>query len=368
VDWSGQDLKKTPLYALHEELGAKFVPFAGYAMPVQYRTGVMGEHHHTRARAGLFDVSHMGQIVVVGSRAVRALEALVPGDLEALAANQMRYTLFTDEQGGVLDDLMVTQAEDHLFLVVNASRKAADLAHLEKGIRGCGVGERVELALLALQGPAAATVLGRLVSGIGKLKFMTSAVVAIEGVPCRISRSGYTGEDGFEISLRATKAEDLARRLLKEPEVAPIGLGARDSLRLEAGLCLYGQDLTPAITPIEAGLAWTISKRRRAEGGFPGAAVIQAQLRDGPPRRRVGIRPDGRAPARQHTAVVDAGGNAIGEISSGGFGPSVGGPVAMAYVAAPHAAEGTAVGLAIRGQVHAGRLVKLPFVPHRYVK
>jgi len=368
VDSSGQTPKRTPLYALHEELGAKFVPFAGYAMPVQYRQGILAEHRHTRTQAGLFDVSHMGQVVVVGVNAARALEALVPGDLQALAVNHVRYTMFTNDRGGVLDDLMVTNAEEHLFLVVNASRKNEDLAHLEGHIRGCGIGPRRELALLALQGPTAAAVLGRMVRNVATMKFMTSIIASIDGIACRISRSGYTGEDGFEISVRDERAEDLARRLLKEPGVAPIGLGARDSLRLEAGLCLYGQDLTPDITPIEAGLAWTISKRRRGEGGFPGATVITGQLRDGPARRRVGLKPEGRAPAREHTPVVDANGQMVGEVSSGGFGPTVGGPVAMAYVPASHAKVGSHIGLSIRGAVHPASVVSLPFVPHRYAK
>ncbi|MSO64462.1 MAG: glycine cleavage system aminomethyltransferase GcvT [Alphaproteobacteria bacterium] len=360
--------KRTPLYALHAELGAKFVPFAGYDMPVHYHDGILAEHRHTRTKAGLFDVSHMGQILVVGAAAAKALEALVPGDIQSLTPGAVRYTQLTNDQGGVLDDLMVTQAEGHLFLVVNASRKADDLVHLEKGICGCGVGARQDLALLALQGPAAAAVLARLAPRAVAMRFMESVIMPVAGLPCRVSRSGYTGEDGFEISVKEKQAEELARRLLKEPEVAPVGLGARDSLRLEAGLCLYGQDLTPTITPVEAGLAWSIGKRRRSEGGYPGAEVIGQQLKDGPPRRRVGIRPEGRAIAREHTQVLDADGGVIGEVSSGGFGPTADAPIAMAYIAARAARTGAAVGLSIRGKVHGGHIVPLPFVPHRYAR
>src|SRR5438034_5188307 len=283
------------------------VAFAGYEMPVQYPTGIIAEHLHTRAQAGLFDVSHMGQIRLHGIGAAGALEALVPGDLQALAPQRMRYTLLLNEAGGVLDDLMATRIGDGLMLVVNASRKEADFAHLAAHLNSAVTIEpRCDSALLALQGPAAAIVLARHAAGIGDMPFMSAAEVSLAGVPAFVTRSGYTGEDGFEISLAAGDAVAVAERLLAEPEVAPIGLGARDTLRLEAGLCLYGHDIDETTTPVEAGLAWTIGKRRRAEGGFPGAAMILRQLAEGTARRRVGIRPDGRAPAREGTAIIAA--------------------------------------------------------------
>jgi glycine cleavage system T protein (aminomethyltransferase) len=360
-------LKRTPLYALHRELGAKMVPFAGYEMPVNYPPGILAEHLRTRSQAGLFDVSHMGQVRLAGADPGGALEALVPGDLQALAAMRMRYTLLLNEQGGILDDLMVTRLGDGLFLVVNAARKAADFAHLRDCLGTLTTVEPLEdRALLALQGPAATIVLSRLVDGIARLGFMTAAEVPLDGRKCLVTRSGYTGEDGFEISCSAADAEALARALLAQPEVSPIGLGARDSLRLEAGLCLYGHDIDETTTPIEADLAWTIGKRRRAEGGFPGAAIILRELADGTARKRVGIRPDGRAPAREETAIVDTAGDKIGRVTSGGFGPSVGGPIAMGYVDRAHAAEGTALELLVRGVPRAARVASLPFVPHRY--
>jgi aminomethyltransferase len=275
------------------------VGFAGYEMPVQYPTGIIAEHLHTRSQAGLFDVSHMGQIGLRGVGTASALEALVPGDLQALAPRRMRYTLLLNDAGGILDDLMVTRVEDGLMLVVNAACKEADLAHLQARFdRSVTIEPRFERALLALQGPAAATVLARFAGGVERMPFMSAAELSIAGVPCSVTRSGYTGEDGFEISLASDHAMGLAERLLAEPEVAPIGLGARDTLRLEAGLCLYGHDIDETTTPIEAGLAWTIGKRRQTGGGFPGAAIILRQLAEGPARKRVGIRPDSRAPAR----------------------------------------------------------------------
>ncbi len=360
---------RTPLHALHLSLGAKMVPFAGYEMPVQYAAGIMAEHLHTRARAGLFDVSHMGQLRLAGADAATALEALVPGDIRALAPGRMRYSLFTNDKGGILDDLMVTNAGDHLFLVVNAARKAADLAHLRRGLAGKATLTPLEdRALLALQGPAAAAVLARLAPETAAMPFMTGTALTLAGAPCFVTRSGYTGEDGFEISAPAIAAEALARRLLAEPEVLPVGLGARDSLRLEAGLCLYGHDIDETTTVMEAGLGWAIQKRRRAEGGFPGAAVTLRELADGAARKRVGIRPEGRAPAREGTEIVDAQGAAIGRITSGGFGPSVDGPVAMGYVASAQAPLGTALQLIVRGTPRPARIVPLPFVPHRYFR
>src|SRR5712671_1205680 len=344
------------------------VPFAGYEMPVQYPAGIIAEHLHTRAQAGLFDVSHMGQIRLRGAEAARALEALVPGDLQALAPRQMRYTLLLNDRGGILDDLMATrvpeEAGDGLMLVVNAACKEADLAHLQAYLdRAVAIEPQFERALLALQGPAAAAVLARFAAGVERMAFMSAAEVSIAGTPCSITRSGYTGEDGFEISVSAEQAAGIAERLLGEPEVMLIGLGARDTLRLEAGLCLYGHDIDETTTPVEAGLAWTIGKRRRAEGGFPGAEAILKQLAEGPRRRRVGIRPDGRAPAREGTEVQDPSGREIGRITSGGFGPSVGAPIAMGYVDAAHAGDGAALALVVRDVPRPAHVAPLPFVP-----
>lgn len=364
---------KTPLHDLHVERGGKMVPFAGYSMPVQYSTGILTEHGHTRAQAGLFDVSHMGQVTISGPSAATALETLVPGDIAGLEPGRMRYTLFTNPAGGILDDLMVAKSSagthGHLSLVVNAANKHADLAHLQANLGG-GVSVEMhdDLALLALQGPMAATVLARHAPDCPDLAFMGAAAMTVGGVACVVSRSGYTGEDGYEISLAGGHAETLARLLLAEPEVAPIGLGARDSLRLEAGLCLHGHDIGPETTPIEAGLRWTIAKRRRDEGGFPGADVIQRQLADGVERRRVGLRPEGRAPAREGTVVTDGAGAAIGTVTSGGYGPSFGGPVAMGYVASDHTATDTEVALMVRGKALPARVTKLPFVATNYHK
>lgn len=362
-------LLTTPLHALHLELGAKMVPFAGYDMPVQYPKGVLAEHLHVRAEAGLFDVSHMGQAVIEGADRVRALEALVPGDIEALPAGRTRYSMFTNEAGGIEDDLMITNAGDHLFLVVNAACKDADFALMEKGLKGdAHLRILPDRALMALQGPKAAAVLSRLAPDAAKMTFMSWQKMDVGGFACFVSRSGYSGEDGYEISVLACDAEALARALLAHPEVEPIGLGARDSLRLEAGLCLYGSDLDQTTTPIEGGLIWTISKRRREEGGFPGAAKIQDQIKNGASRRRVGIKPLEKAPARAHTEIVDETGQKIGEITSGGFGPSYDGPVAMGYVEAAFAAPGTRVSLLVRGKTRPAEIIALPFVPHTYHK
>lgn len=363
-------LLTVPLDALHRELGAKMVPFAGYAMPVQYPAGVLTEHLHTREKVSLFDVSHMGQAEIRGAAAVELLETLVPGDIRALGVGKTRYSVFTNGQGGILDDLMISKlADDHLFLVINAACKHADFAHLQAHLGG-----KVELrmigdrSLLALQGPGAAAAMATLCPEAGAMTFMTIAEVTVAGVACLATRSGYTGEDGWEISVANADAEKLARAILAAPGVMPAGLGARDSLRLEAGLCLYGSDIDAATTPVEAGLTWIMSKRRRAEGGFPGAAVIQAQLAGGAPRLRVGIQPDGKAPARAHTEITDEAGNRLGEICSGGFGPSAGGPVAMGYVPAAFAAEGTRLKLVVRGKAMDAHVRALPFVPHRYFK
>jgi aminomethyltransferase len=362
-------LQRTPLHSLHRRLGARMTGFAGYEMPVNYPPGILAEHLHTRAAVGLFDVSHMGQIRLRGAGAAAALEALAPGDILGLAPMRLRYTLLLNEAGGIIDDLMATRLADGLFLVVNAARKAVDLAHLREHIDSSVAVEPLpDRALLALQGPQAAAVLSRFAPNLATLPFMAAAEAAIGGEHCFVTRSGYTGEDGFEISLSAEGAETLAERLLAEAEVMPVGLGARDSLRLEAGLCLWGHDIDEATTPVEAGLAWAIGKRRREAGGFPGAAAVLRQLAEGPERRRVGLRPDGRAPAREDTEIADPAGNDIGRVTSGGFGPSVGAPIAMGYVAAPHAALDSPLNLIVRGMPRPAHVARLPFVPHRYYR
>jgi len=337
------------------------VPFAGYEMPVQYPAGIMAEHLHTRAKAGLFDVSHMGQIRLPLSAAAE-LERLVPGDIIGLQPMRQRYTLLLNDEGGILDDLMVTHAGDHLLVIVNAARKKADLAHLQQHLAADPLDDR---ALLALQGPEAAAVIGRLAPELGSLRFMSAGTATIAGAPCFVTRSGYTGEDGFEISLPASESERIASLLLEQPEVKLIGLGARDSLRLEAGLCLYGHDIDETTTPIEADLAWAISKRRREERNFPGAALILKQLAEGAARKRVGIQPEGRAPAREG-AEIYCGGEPVGQVTSGGYGPTIGAPIAMGYVAVTHARAGAALELMVRGTPRPARIAPLPFVPHRY--
>jgi len=370
-----EQLQQTPLHALHLELGARMVPFAGYDMPVQYPLGVMKEHLHSREQAGLFDVSHMGQIRLTGSDAARALETLVPVDIVDLPVGMQRYAMFTNESGGILDDLMVANlGNDTLFLVVNAACKDQDLAHLRAHIgQRCSIEPLFEeRALLALQGPAAVTVLARLAPQVAQMTFMQFAPVSLLGVDCYVSRSGYTGEDGFEISVPAGSAEALARRLLAEPEVAAIGLGARDSLRLEAGLCLYGHDMNTATTPIEASLLWAISKTRRADGaragGFPGAEAIFAQQQTGVARKRVGLLPQERTPVREGAEIVDDSGAIIGTVCSGGFGPTLGGPVAMGYVDSAHTALDTPVWAIVRGKKVAMKVSKMPFVAQRYYR
>ena len=359
--------RRTPLHDLHVEQGGRMVDFAGWSLPVHYSAGILAEHRHCREAAALFDVSHMGQVLIHGPDAAAAFERLVPGEVTGLAEDRLRYTVFTNDRGGVLDDLIVGRIAGGLFVVVNAGCREADLAHLRSALEPAHrVEELSARALLALQGPAAATVMARLAPPASALAFMQTAELSVAGLPCRVSRSGYTGEDGFEISVAADQVESLARRLLAESEVAPAGLGARDSLRLEAGLCLYGHELTLETTPVEAQLAWTIPKRRRAAGDFPGAAVIRAQLERGPERKLVGILPDGRAPAREGTQIQSADGAPVGSVTSGGFSPTVGGPVALGYVASAHAAPDTALQLAIRGRPHPARVAKLPFVTHRY--
>ena len=362
-------LKATPLDAWHRAFGARMVPFAGYAMPVQYQ-GVLAEHLHCRAHAALFDVSHMGQATLSGAGAAAALERLVPGDMLGLRPGRQRYTLLTNEAGGILDDLMVANlGGEKLFLVVNASRKEIDFTHIAANLpSGVQLLVHEDRALLALQGPAAAAVISRIGAEAAELPFMGVAAVTLAGAPCLVSRSGYTGEDGFEISVPADNAVAVAQRILDEPEVIPAGLGARDSLRLEAGLCLYGNDIDELTSPIEADLAWVIGKRRRAAWDFPGAAVIRDQLENGAPRRRVGIRPDGRAPARALTEIVAGDGTEAGTITSGGFSPTLSAPIAMGYVRKDLAALGTALHLMVRGKPLPARVVPMPFVPHRYVR
>lgn len=371
-------LKTTPLNALHISLGGKMVPFAGYSMPVQYPLGVLKEHLHTRAQAGLFDVSHMGQAELVGDDVAGALESLIPGDLKGLAAGRIRYSTLLNETGGIIDDLMITRPAEagsgnKLFLIVNAACKETDFDHIARHLGSRAQLKRFEdRALLALQGPAAVGVLARFVPACAAMPFMSSRVdtFALPGaaVEVRLFRSGYTGEDGYEISIPRDQAEGVAKALLAQPEVQPVGLGARDSLRLEAGLCLYGSDIDTSTTPVEANLTWIIGKRRKLEGGFPGAPQIITQINNGASKLRVGIQPEGRAPARAHTDVLDATGKKIGEITSGGFGPSVNKPVAMGYVEAGYAAPGTKVQLMVRGQLHPAEIVSLPFAPHRYFK
>jgi len=367
---SADNLLKTPLYDLHVELGGKMVPFAGYAMPVQYPLGVMGEHNHTRSQAGLFDVSHMGQVVIKGDKADQWLESLLPGNIIDLKENRIRYSMFTNEEGGILDDLMITKRADDLFLVVNAACREQDIAHMRAHLgAGLELEELNDRALVALQGPKAAEVLARFAVGADQMDFMSFAEVEILGARCFISRSGYTGEDGHEISMPSERAEEICRALLNEEEVEAIGLGARDSLRLEAGLCLYGHDITTTTTPIEAALNWTIGKRRREEGGFPGAHIILDQLaKMDIEKKRVGILPTGRAPAREGTKILDADGHEIGEITSGGFGPTFGGPVAMGYVKTEFSANDTEVFLQVRNKQLPARVAATPFVPQNYYR
>jgi aminomethyltransferase len=368
-----QQLKQTALHELHVELGAKMVPFAGYSMPVQYPMGIVKEHLHTRSQAGLFDVSHMGQVRLKGSDAASELEKLMPIDIIGLGEMKQRYALFTNEQGGVMDDLMVTNAGDHLFVVVNAACKEQDIAHMLNNLGGdCEIEVLEDYALLALQGPEAVHAMVRLAPECKDMLFMTAAQLEIDGIPCFVTRSGYTGEDGFEISVHNEHALRLARTLLAQVEVEPVGLGARDSLRLEAGLCLYGHDLDTETTPVESTLLWALSKPRRADGerpgGYPGAEIIMAQIANGVSRKRVGIKPQGRMPVRDGAELQDNNGNSVGKVTSGGFGPSVEGPVAMGYVATELAQPETDLVALVRGKPVEVKVAKLPFVPQRYYR
>lgn len=366
-----QNLSRTPLYDLHLELGARMVPFAGYEMPVQYRDGILREHLHTRAAAGLFDVSHMGQVLLSGEGAAQWLETLVPSDVLGLPPGQQRYTVLTNPEGGVIDDLMVANLGDAYLLVINAGCKQKDIAHLRAHLLpGVELEVLDQRALLALQGPGAAAALEQLAPETAAMGFMHVGRVDVAGVPCIVSRSGYTGEDGFELSVPVASAVDLARQLLAHEGVAPVGLGARDSLRLEAGLCLYGHELEEDISPIEAGLAWIIGRVRRPggarAGGYPGAARIEQELAEGAPRRRIALRAQGKAPVREGAELLDASGVQVGSVCSGGFGPTVNGPIAMAYVGAASAAAGGVLQAMVRGKPQPMGVVALPFVPHRY--
>ena len=373
-------LLKTPLHDLHVELGARMVPFAGYSMPVQYPAGLMAEHHHTRQAAGLFDVSHMGQLRLVGPDAAAALESLMPVDVMDLPAGKQRYGLLLNDAAGIIDDLMFFNRDyangGDLFVIVNGACKVGDIAHIQQKIGArCQVIPMPEMALMALQGPLAVTALQRLAPGVEKLVFMTGGRFTVAGCDCFLTRSGYTGEDGFEISVHESQADTLARALLAQPEVKPVGLGARNSLRLEAGLCLYGNDIDTSTTPVEANLNWAIQKVRRTggarAGGFPGADKILAQLADPVTtlaRKRVGLVALERIPVRDHTALHSTDGAAIGEVTSGLLGPSINQPVAMGYVSPEFAAIGTRVNAMVRGKPVPMEVTAMPFVPNRYYR
>ncbi len=363
---SESEVRKLPLDAWHCAHGARMVPFAGHAMPVQYE-GIIAEHLWTRSSAGLFDVSHMGQLIVHGASADAALEALLPGDLRMLKDGRMRYSLLLDQEGGIIDDLIATRRGDHFYLVVNGATAHSDIEELERRLpREILVDHMKEQALLALQGPRAAEVLERLAPGVSELGFMEGGAFRIADTPAWISRSGYTGEDGFEISINARAAQALADALVADPAVKPAGLGARDSLRLEAGLPLYGHDIDRTTTPVIAGLDFAVGKRRRAEGGFAGAIRILGEIDNGPPSVRVGLLVEGRQPVREGARVLDGEGNEVGRITSGGFSPSLGRPIAMGYVTAALAEPGSALTLEQRGKLFAATVAPMPFVPHRY--
>ncbi len=374
---SNDILRRTPLHSLHADLGARMVPFAGYEMPVQYQSGVLKEHLHTRAAAGLFDISHMGQIVLRSRSGMivdvaRALERLVPVDILGLPPGRQRYAFFTNDSGGMLDDIMVANRGDHLLLVVNAACKSDDEMHVRAHLSDVCEIERTDHALVALQGPKAEMALARLAPSCAAMRFMDVREMPVMGALCVVARSGYTGEDGFEISMPADMAREIAEGLLENPDVLPIGLGARDSLRLEAGLPLYGADIDTMTTPIEAGLAWAIQKSRRAggerAGGFPGAAIILDQLERVPARHRVGLRPEGRAPVRAGAPLfaADQGGAPIGAVTSGGYGPSLDTPIAMGYLPTPLTTPGTNVFAEVRGKRLPARVATLPFIESRY--
>lgn len=358
-------LNQTPLHSLNIELGAKMVDFAGWSMPVQY-SGIIEEHTQCREKAALFDVSHMGQVEIRGNYAAKALETLVPSTIDGLKEGKARYTVLTNKDGGIMDDLIVSNAGDHLYLVVNAAMREQDIGHMRAAFSDVDVVELMDQALVAVQGPKAEDAVAAFVPAARDLGFMETVLCDWAGISCRVSRLGYTGEDGFEISLPDSSAREVVAALLDHPDVGPAGLGARDTLRLEAGLCLYGNDINATTSPVEANLPWTIQKRRREEGGFPGADRILTELADGPSRKLVGIRPDGRAPARQGTEIFSSGGHSIGAVTSGGFGPTTGGPVSMGYVESNYAGPGTSVILKVRNRELVGTIVELPFVTHNY--
>jgi len=372
-----EDLKLTPLHDLHIELGGKMVPFAGYSMPVQYKLGIMGEHQHTRAKAGLFDVSHMGQAVLIGpdhETTAKALEALTPSNFVELGHGRQRYTVLLNEDGGIIDDLMVTRPLDpnddgRLLLVVNAARKDVDYAHLHAKLPETVKLEVVDdRALIAVQGPEAVAAVATHAPAAAELGFMSAAPMEFDGIACHIARAGYTGEDGVEMSVPAGAAEAIARALLADDRVEAIGLGARDSLRLEAGLCLYGHDIDETTSPVEGNITFCMQKRRREDGGFPAADRIQKELTEGTDRIRVGLRLDGKAPAREGAEIALPGGDVIGILTSGGFAPTVGAPIAMGYVPADHAIEGTQLELIVRARRLPATVAAMPFVPNRYYR
>lgn len=365
------ELKRTPLYPLHIEQNAQMVPFAGYEMPVQYSKGIKQEHLYTRMHAGLFDISHMGQLKLWGEHAAQALEALIPSELQKLNPNDQRYSVLMNEQAGIIDDLMVTHAGDYHFVVINAACKEKDISHMRNRLAvDCKIEELTDFALLALQGPDASTVMKRFCPEATKLNFMTGAHFTLNGVNCFINRCGYTGEDGFEVSIPSVNADEIARSLLAEKEVELIGLGARDSLRLEAGFCLYGHDLNENISPIEANLNWVVSKSRLqdSEQIYPGIEIIRKQLEHGTDQLRVGLLSDGKAPIREGTSVLNKEEQVIGTVCSGGFAPSVGKPVAMAYLKKQYTSIDTQLLVKVRDRVQHIKVVKLPFVQHNYYK
>ena len=368
-DTNNNPIRHTALYDLHKDAGAKFANFAGHNLPLNYRAGAIKEHLHTRAMSSLFDVSHMAQVSLIGKNVDSEMEQLVPGDLKSLSSGQMRYTMFTNATGGVLDDFIVTRVPGGMFLVLNASQANQDLQYLIGSLsKDIAVELCHDYSLLALQGPKSACVLARYISDIGKLRFMNSASVLISGIRALVTRSGYTGEDGFEISVENRYVEALVRALLREPEIALAGLASRDSLRLEAGLCLYGQDLTPSISPVEANLSWTISRRRLEEGGYPGDSIIRDQRAQGTKRRRIGVCLSTRSVPRAGMSILDSMGNTLGKVTSGGFSPNTQRSIAMGYIDASAAQKKCAISIEVRGRTHAGEIVSMPFIPHQYAK
>lgn len=368
-----QDVLKTPLYDLHLELGGKMVPFAGYSMPVQYSAGIVREHQHTREKIGIFDVSHMGQLVVSGSNAVAALEKLLPIDVAALQVNQQCYALLTTEEGGILDDLIITRwSENEFFLVVNAATAAGDIAHLQQHLSGCDIRVLGQQALLAVQGPQAKELLAQLLPATEQLTFMHGMRGEILGCDCYITRSGYTGEDGFEISIAVNDVEAFTRALLRDDRAEMIGLGARDTLRLEAGLCLYGNDMNRSTTPIEASLIWSIAKSRRADGakagGFLGADIVLEQIANGAGKKRIGFAVEGKLPVRAGADIIDEAGIVVGRVTSGGYGPTLGAAIGMGYVDRGYEKIGTGLRALVRGKPVSITVAKMPFVPQRYYR